>query len=100
MAQFSWFFHGHIHKQQKAKLGREALPFVSKTKGSESDIPLTAHGFKIAWDNLNNQYENKRILINTQLRNLFNVAHCGQESASGIKKLQRDVTNCISVLEF
>ncbi|XP_073817385.1 uncharacterized protein [Musca autumnalis] len=62
-------------------------------------IPLTAEGLPVAWDNLKNQYENKRILINSQLRILFNLAHCGQESPSGLKKLQRDITNCISVLE-
>ncbi|XP_061391738.1 uncharacterized protein LOC133327189 [Musca vetustissima] len=75
-----------------------------KTSGEAREInrniPLTAEGFTIAWDNLKNQYENKRILINTQLRTLFNLAHCGQESASSLKKLQRDVTNCISVLEL
>ncbi|XP_061395347.1 uncharacterized protein LOC133330966, partial [Musca vetustissima] len=75
-----------------------------KTKGEAREInrhiPLTAEGFTIAWDNLRNQYENKRILVNSQLRILFNLAHCGQESASCLKKLQRDVTNCITVLEL
>ncbi|XP_073820653.1 uncharacterized protein [Musca autumnalis] len=75
-----------------------------KTSGEAREInrhiPLTAEGFTIAWDNLRNQYENKRILVNSQLRILFNLAHCGQESASCLKKLQRDVTNCISVLEL
>ncbi|XP_075163179.1 uncharacterized protein LOC142235805 [Haematobia irritans] len=75
-----------------------------KTSGEAREInrhiPLTAEGFSIAWDNLKNQYENKRILINSQLRNLFNLTPCGQESANGLKRLQRDVTNCISVLEL
>ncbi|XP_075163039.1 uncharacterized protein LOC142235663 [Haematobia irritans] len=75
-----------------------------KTSGEAREInrniPLTAEGFSIAWDNLKNQYENKRILINTQLRNLFNLTPCSQESAAGLKKLQRDITNCISILEL
>lgn len=41
-----------------------------KTSGEAREInrqiPLTAEGFEIAWSNLKNQYENKRILINNQ----------------------------------
>ncbi|XP_073811802.1 uncharacterized protein [Musca autumnalis] len=75
-----------------------------KTAGEAREInrhiPMTSDGFTLAWDNLRNQYENKRILINSQLRILFNLAQCGQETAGCLKKLQRDVTNCISVLEL
>ncbi|XP_059221541.1 uncharacterized protein LOC131996108 [Stomoxys calcitrans] len=75
-----------------------------KTSGEareiNKNIPLTAEGFEIAWANLKSQYENKRILINNQLRILFNLPHCTQESASCLKKLHRDITNCISVLRL
>ncbi|XP_073811801.1 uncharacterized protein [Musca autumnalis] len=65
-----------------------------KTAGEAREInrhiPMTSDGFTLAWDNLRNQYENKRILINSQLRILFNLAQCGQETAGCLKKLQRD----------
>ncbi|XP_075153988.1 uncharacterized protein LOC142227367 [Haematobia irritans] len=64
------------------------------------NIPLTSEGFEIAWDNLKSQYENKKILINSQLRILFILPQCTNESASGLKKLQREITNCISVLKL
>ncbi|XP_075167690.1 uncharacterized protein LOC142239810 [Haematobia irritans] len=64
------------------------------------NIPLTSEGFEIAWSNLKNQYENKRILINNQLRTLFSLPQCTQESASSLKKLQREITNCMSVLKL
>ncbi|XP_061394714.1 uncharacterized protein LOC133330273, partial [Musca vetustissima] len=63
-------------------------------------IPLTDEGFDIAWENLKNQYENKRILINNQLRKIFNLPQCAHESASALKKLQRDINNAISVLKL
>lgn len=75
-----------------------------KTSGEAKQIiqhiPLTDEGFDIAWDNLKAQYENKRILINNQLRTIFNLPQCSQESASCLKKLQRDISNAISVLKL
>lgn len=74
-----------------------------KTSGEAREInmniPLTAEGFEIAWENLKSQYENKRMLVNNQLRTLFNLSQCTQENANGLKKLQRDITNVISVLK-
>lgn len=47
-----------------------------KTSGEAREInrhiPSSAEGFTITWDNLRNQYENKRISINYQIRILFN----------------------------
>ncbi|XP_075150882.1 uncharacterized protein LOC142224991 [Haematobia irritans] len=75
-----------------------------KTSGEAREInrnvPLTSEGFDIAWGNLKNQYENKRILINNQLRILFNLPHCSHETSAGLKKLQREITNCVSVLKL
>ncbi|XP_075157708.1 uncharacterized protein LOC142230974 [Haematobia irritans] len=75
-----------------------------KTSGEAREInrgvQLTSEGFDIAWSNLKSQYENKRILINNQLRILFNLPHCSQESSSCLKKLHRDISNCISVLKL
>lgn len=75
-----------------------------KTSGEareiNKNIPLTAEGFDLAWSNLKTQYENKIILINNQLRVLFNLPHCTHESASSLKKLHRDITNCIAVLKL
>lgn len=53
-----------------------------------------------AWDNLRNQYENKRILINNQLRIYFRLGHCGHQLANVLKELQRDISNCILVFEL
>ncbi|XP_075162723.1 uncharacterized protein LOC142235354 [Haematobia irritans] len=75
-----------------------------KTSGEAREInrhiPLTSEGFEIAWENLRNQYENKRIVINNQLRTIFNLPQCTQESSSGLKKLQREINNAISVLKL
>ncbi|XP_073823930.1 uncharacterized protein [Musca autumnalis] len=71
----------------------EALEIVKKS-------PLTNDGFANAWSNLKDRYENKRILVNSQLKILFNLGTVKNESAGEIKRLQRDVNNCITALKL
>ncbi|XP_037811337.1 uncharacterized protein LOC119603392 [Lucilia sericata] len=75
-----------------------------KTDGEARDvnrnIALTAENFDIAWNNLKLQYENKRVLINGQLKLLFNLAPCQNESATEIKRIQREINNCMAILKL
>ncbi|XP_075162761.1 uncharacterized protein LOC142235393 [Haematobia irritans] len=71
----------------------EALEIVKKS-------PLTHEGFEMAWNNLKDRYENKRILVNTQLKILFNLTPVRSETAHDIKKLQRDINNCMTSLNL
>ncbi|XP_075150684.1 uncharacterized protein LOC142224784 [Haematobia irritans] len=75
-----------------------------KTKGEPHDIvsklPLTNENFKVAWENLSARYENKRVLVNIQLKNLFNLTAIPAESASSLKRIQRDINLCISLLKL
>ncbi|XP_075167685.1 uncharacterized protein LOC142239805 [Haematobia irritans] len=78
----------------------EKLFYLSqKTKGEAHDIvsksPLTNDGFKSAWSNLCARFENKRVLINGQLKTLFNLPCIHTESSGALKKLQRDINSCI-----
>ncbi|XP_075158007.1 uncharacterized protein LOC142231277 [Haematobia irritans] len=76
----------------------------NKTKGEAFDIvnkcPLTNGGFDIAWASLQERFENKRLLVHSQLRILFNLSPVGLESGEEIKCLQRDINSCISSLEL
>ncbi|XP_059223171.1 uncharacterized protein LOC131996976 [Stomoxys calcitrans] len=71
----------------------EALEIVKKS-------PLTNDGFENAWSNLKSRYENKRILVNSQLKILFNLGSVKSESAGEINRLQRDINNCITALKL
>lgn len=71
----------------------EALEIVKKS-------PLTNSGFENAWSNLRDRYENKRILVNSQLKILFSLEPVRNESAGEIKRLQRDINNCITSLKL
>ncbi|XP_059217691.1 uncharacterized protein LOC131994814 [Stomoxys calcitrans] len=73
-----------------------------KTKGEAHEIvsksPLTNEGFRTAWTNLCARYDNKRVLINEQLKTLFGLSAIHSETAASLKKLQRDINSCISTL--
>ncbi|CAD6997982.1 unnamed protein product [Ceratitis capitata] len=75
-----------------------------KTRGEARDIvkksPLTNDGFATAWQNLSDRYENKRVMVNSQLKTLFNLPTVTVERGTEIKNLQRAVNNCISVLQM
>ncbi|XP_075151078.1 uncharacterized protein LOC142225184 [Haematobia irritans] len=76
---------------------------TQKTSGEAREIitnvPLTNEGFDIAWRNLENRYENKRMQVNEQLRILFNLPTVSVENASTIQKLQRTINTCTQTLE-
>lgn len=75
----------------------------AKTKGEANNIvskfPLTAENFDLAWKALSDQYENRRILVNNQLKNLFNLPSITLESGKNIKELQREVNDCLAILQ-
>ncbi|XP_067614542.1 uncharacterized protein [Eurosta solidaginis] len=74
-----------------------------KTQGEAKDIVkkchLTNEGFVTAWKNLCERYENKRILVNSQLQILFNLKKIDSECGSSINTLQRDINNCLASLK-
>lgn len=69
----------------KASLEGEAANLLKHFQTTESN-------YAPAWQCLLERYENKRILINTQLKILFSQANVTSETAVGIKKLL-DTTN-------
>ncbi|XP_075158336.1 uncharacterized protein LOC142231584 [Haematobia irritans] len=75
-----------------------------RTKGEPHDIvskvPLTNDNFDVAWTNLKTRYEKKRVLVNIQLKTLFSLPVITSESGSALKKLQRDINSCISLLQL
>lgn len=77
---------------------------LQKTSGEAHDIvlrsPYTNDGFNTAWANLSARYENKRVLVNLQLKILFNLPSITVESAISIKTLQREFNACVTSLQM
>lgn len=76
----------------RAKTRGDAFNLVSK-------FALTGTNFELAWKALSDQYENKRILVNSQLKILMNLPNITVETDKALKHLHRDVSNCLSALQ-
>ncbi|XP_037826209.1 uncharacterized protein LOC119614167, partial [Lucilia sericata] len=77
---------------------------LKKTQGEARELlrtcPITNDGFEMAWANLVNRYENKRILINAQLKTLFNISPITKETGSNIRRIQRTINDCVTNLSL
>jgi len=62
--------------------------------------PLTNDGFRSAWNNLTEIFENKRLQVNSYLKTLFNVQSIAQESGAALEELQRTFQGCLTFLKF
>ncbi|KAH8241591.1 hypothetical protein KR038_000890, partial [Drosophila bunnanda] len=75
---------------------------LSKTSGDANAIvaPLTNKGFASAWRSLTVRFENRRLLVNSQLKILFNIQAVPQESGVALKDLQGTIQSCLAALEM
>ncbi|XP_041452302.1 uncharacterized protein LOC121405528 [Drosophila obscura] len=75
-----------------------------KTRGEAKVIvekaPLTNEGFNSAWTALKERFENKRTLVNSQLRILFSFSPIQNESGAALKELQSAIQGCLTALEL
>ena len=94
-----------LHKNNPRLSPVEKLYYLlQKTKGEAHNIirtcPLTNDGFALAWQNLEDRFENKRVLINAQLKILFNISAVIRETGPNLKNLQRTINDCITNLSL
>ncbi|XP_058980324.1 uncharacterized protein LOC131803245 [Musca domestica] len=99
---FRDMFTAIYSNHQKLSPAQKLFHLRAKTRGEASLIvkrfPLTDNNFELAWEALRQRYENKRILINHQLRKIFEIDHISNEKGKTLRNLQYTINNCLSVL--
>lgn len=80
----------NIHKLHylKTHLSGEASQLIR-------NIEITEENYEVAYDLLKKRYENKRLLINAQLKNLLSQQNLVTESAIGIKRILDTTSECM-----
>ncbi|XP_073811867.1 uncharacterized protein [Musca autumnalis] len=76
---------------------------VRKTSGEAREIvskfPLTHRSFDLAWDALKKIYDNKRVIVNSHLKVLFDLPTIERENSSSLKHLLRGINGCLSAMQ-
>ncbi|XP_067620476.1 uncharacterized protein [Eurosta solidaginis] len=74
-----------------------------KTRGKAAllikNYPLNDQSFELAWNALKHRYENRRILVDNQLKTLFNIQPVTSENGERIQYVQTTINNCLSTLQ-
>ncbi|XP_073821304.1 uncharacterized protein [Musca autumnalis] len=75
---------------------------LQKTTGEAREIvsrfPLTNCSFPLAWKALSDAYDNKRILVDSHIKQLFALPALEKETVSGLKVLQRGINSCLAAM--
>ncbi|XP_059217730.1 uncharacterized protein LOC131997951 [Stomoxys calcitrans] len=89
-------------KHPKLSPAQRLFHLRAKTRGEANQIvkqfALTDDNFNLAWEALRQRYENRRILINHQLRKIFEIDPVTSEKGKGLRNLLYIVNNCLAVL--
>ncbi|XP_075167628.1 uncharacterized protein LOC142239732 [Haematobia irritans] len=90
-------------KHPKLSPAQKLFHLRAKTRGEANQIikqfALTDDNFNLALEALRQRYENKRILINHQLRKIFEAERVVSEKGKSLRNLQYTINNCLSVLK-
>lgn len=62
-------------------------------------VTVTDANYQTAWEILKQRYENKRVLVNSQIQRLFNQGNIVCENSDNIKNLFDTTTDCLMALE-
>ncbi|XP_075170131.1 uncharacterized protein LOC142242439, partial [Haematobia irritans] len=74
----------------------------NKTKGSAGAIvkrySLCDENFEHAWNALKSRFENKRVLVDNQMKILFNIPAAKTENSESLQKIHSTVNDCLCTL--
>ncbi|XP_059217729.1 uncharacterized protein LOC131994830 [Stomoxys calcitrans] len=75
----------------RLKVRGQAALIVKKYK-------LCGENFALAWDALKTRYENRRILVDNQLKILLNLKQIPSESSEALQEIQATINDCLAAL--
>jgi len=77
----------HLRQKTKGKAGKIVKQFA-----------LCDENFQLAWDALRSRFENKRVIVDNQLKTLLSLPTATSETNEAISKVQTAITDCLAIL--
>ncbi|XP_075157769.1 uncharacterized protein LOC142231036 [Haematobia irritans] len=100
---FRDMFSAIYGKHPKLSPAQKLFHLRAKTRGEANQIvkrfALTDSNYELAWKALGERYENKRLLVNQQLRKIFDLEAINVEKSKNLRNLQFTINNCLDILK-
>ncbi|XP_073820587.1 uncharacterized protein [Musca autumnalis] len=96
---FTAVYINHAQLTSVQKLYYLSLKVKGQAAGIVHKYKLCGDNFPLAWEALKSRYENKRILVDNQLRILFNLKVINSESSESLQRIQTTINDCLAALQ-
>ncbi|XP_075154241.1 uncharacterized protein LOC142227692 [Haematobia irritans] len=96
---FTAVYISHPKLSPVQKLYHLRLKVKGQAAGIVKKYQLCGENFELAWEALRSRYENKRVLVDNQLRILLNLKTISVESSESLQKIQTTINDCLAILK-
>ncbi|XP_065356268.1 uncharacterized protein LOC135950663 [Calliphora vicina] len=90
------------HTNPRVSKVEKFFHLLNKTSGDALAIiqkyPLTEQNYLAAWNALKARYENKKFLVEIQLKALFNIEPATNETSNDINRIRTTICDCLAML--
>lgn len=97
---FSAVYIEHPKLPEVQKLYHLRLKVRGQAGAIVKKYKLCGENFSLAWEALKSRYENKRILVDNQLKILLNLKLISSESSGALQDIQSTINDCLASLKY
>lgn len=102
--QFYDTFNALINENENINNVQKFLYLKSSLKGEASQVlhslEASDTNYPIAWEILKNRYDNKRVIVNTHIKAIFDLPSLSKESPQQLRKLSDDLAKHLGALKL
>ena len=96
-------FQAVIGKDSSIAPAQKLYYLRSKVRGEVyqaiKDFDLVDSNYSLAWEKLKNRFENKRLLVQDQVKKIHAVQSTSNETVKSLRYIQNTVNNCLAILK-
>lgn len=101
--QFYETFNSLVHSNQTLNDIQRFYYLKSYLKDEAADVihslEVTSSNYMVAWNLLRERFENKRLIIHSHVRSLFELSPLDKESVTGLKRMLNDIRKNLRALK-
>ena len=100
---FRDMFQAVIGKDPSVSPAQKLYYLRSKVRGEAyqaiKDLDLVDENFQLAWNKLKNRFENRRLLVQDQVKKINAITSAQNENIKSLRQIQNTVSDCLAILK-